>query len=237
MKILILAGGLGTRLRNVVKDVPKPLAPVGSTPFLHYQVENWIAQGVKSFVFLLRHKAELIDCFIEERRSTLLASCEVKSIVEPQPLDTGGAVAYAVRQLGLDGEFIVTNADTWLGSGVRELANAGSDTMVVVRQEEVSRYGLVEIDDAGFVCGFREKGESRGAGWINAGMGLFRAEHFRKWNGQRLSLEKDVFPELIAARQLKVLPLESDFIDIGVPADYLRFCHWQESGREGNLCS
>lgn len=237
MRMLVLAGGFGTRLRNVVSNVPKPLAPVGSMPFLHYQVEHWIAQGVRSFVFLLHYQADLIYRFIEERRSTLLACCEVKSIVELQPLDTGGAVAYAVRQLGLDGEFIVTNADTWLGSGVRELADAGSDTMVVVRQEEVSRYGLVEIDDIGFVCGFREKGGSSGAGWINAGMGLFRAEHFRKWNGQRLSLEKDVFPELIAARLLKVLPLESDFIDIGVPADYLRFCRWQESGREGGLCN
>ena len=236
MKMLILAGGFGTRLRNFVRDVPKPLAPVGSKPFLHYQVEHWIAQGARSFVFLLHHQPELIECFIEERRSTLLASCEVKSIIEPQPLDTGGAVANAVRQLGLDGEFIVTNADTWLGSGVRELTNAGSDTMVVVRQWEVSRYGLVDID-AGFLCGFREKVESMGAGWINAGMVLLRAEHFRKWNGQRLSLEKDVFPELIAARQLKVLPLELDFIDIGVPADYLRFCRWQESGREGSLCN
>jgi D-glycero-alpha-D-manno-heptose 1-phosphate guanylyltransferase len=237
MKMLILAGGLGTRLSNVVKDVPKPLAPVGSTPFLHYQVGHWIAQGVQSFVFLLHHQAELIDRFIEERRSTLLASCEVKSIVEPRLLDTGGAVAHAVRQLALDGEFIVTNADTWLGSSVRALTNAGSETMVVVRREEVSRYGLVDIDDKGFVCGFREKGESTGAGWVNAGMGLFRAEHFRKWDGQRLSLEKDVFPKLLSARQLKALPLRSDFIDIGVPADYLRFCCWQQGGREGSLCN
>jgi D-glycero-alpha-D-manno-heptose 1-phosphate guanylyltransferase len=237
MKMLILAGGLGTRLRDVVRDVPKALAPVGSVPFLHYQVEHWIAQGVKGLVFLLHHKAELIDRFIEERRSTLLANCEVTSIIEPQPLDTGGAVAYAVRQLGLDGEFIVTNADTWLGSGVRELVNAGSDTMVVVRHEEVSRYGVVDIDDTGFVCAFREKGERRRGGWVNAGMCMLRAKHFKNWNGQRLSLEIDIFPRLLTARQLKALPLKSDFIDIGVPEDYIRFCHWQESGREGSLCN
>lgn len=235
MKMLILAGGLGTRLRNVVSDVPKPLAPVGSMPFLHYQIEHWIAQGARSFVFLLHHHADLIDRFIEERHSSLLANCDVKSIVEPQLLDTGGAVAYAVRQLGLDGEFIVTNADTWLGSGVRELSNAGADTMLVVKQEDVSRYGQVDFDDAGFVRAFREKGESRGVGWINAGMGVLRAEHFRKWNGERLSLEKDVFPKLLAARQLRVVPLDSNFIDIGVPADYLKFCRWQASGREGSL--
>ncbi len=237
MRMLVLAGGFGTRLRNVVSDVPKPLAPVGSMPFLHYQVEHWIAQGVQSFVFLLHHQADRIDRFIEERRRSLLENCEVKLIIEPQPLDTGGAVANAVRQLDLDGEFIVTNADTWLGSGVRELGSAGSDTVVVVRQGDVSRYGLVYIDDAGFVCDFREKGERKGAGWINAGMAVLRAEHFRGWDGQRLSLENDVFPKLLASRRLRAVQLESDFIDIGVPADYLRFCRWQAGGREGSLCN
>lgn len=237
MKMLVLAGGFGTRLRDVVSDVPKPLAPVGPTPFLHYQVEHWITQGVRSFVFLLHHQADLINRFVEERRSGLLAQCTVESITEPQPLDTGGAVACAVRQLGLDGEFLVTNADTWLGSGVRELGSAGADAMIVVRQTDVSRYGQVDIDDTGLVRSFREKGESEGAGWINAGMSLLRAEHFAAWDGQRLSLEKDVFPKLLAVRRLRAVPLESDFIDIGIPEDYLRFCRWQESGREGRLCS
>ncbi|MFC5299807.1 sugar phosphate nucleotidyltransferase [Azospira restricta] len=237
MKMLVLAGGFGTRLRDVVNDVPKPLAPVGTTPFLHYQVEHWIAQGVRSFVFLLHHQADLIDRFIDARRDGLLAGCTVQSITEPQPLDTGGAVAYAVRYLGLEGEFLVTNADTWLGSGVRELESAGADAMIVVRQADVSRYGQVEVDDAGFVCAFREKGESRGAGWINAGLCALQAEHFTAWDGQRLSLEKDVFPKLLAARRLRAVPLESDFIDIGVPEDYRRYCRWQERDREGKLCS
>lgn len=237
MKMLVLAGGFGTRLQSVVSDVPKALAPVGSMPFLHYQLEHWIAQGTRSFVFLLHHQAELINRFIEERQCSLLTNCEVQSIIEPQPLDTGGAVAYAVRQLALYGEFIVTNADTWLGSGVRELGIAGSDRIVVVRQEDVSRYGMVEVDDAGFIFAFREKVESIGPGWINAGMGVLHAEHFREWDGEPLSLEKDVFPKLLALRQLKAVPLESDFIDIGIPADYLRFCHWQQGGREGSLCN
>jgi D-glycero-alpha-D-manno-heptose 1-phosphate guanylyltransferase len=237
MKMLVLAGGFGTRLRNVVSDVPKPLAPVGTTPFLHYQVEHWVAQGVRSFVFLLHHQAELIDRFIDERREALLAGCTVLSITEPQPLDTGGTVAHAVRHLGLEGQFLVTNADTWLGSGVHELGSVGADAMIVVRQPDVSRYGQVEVDGAGFVRAFREKGESRGEGWINAGLCALRAEHFTAWDGKRLSLEKDVFPKLLAARRLRAVPLDSGFIDIGVPEDYLQFCRWQESGREGKLCS
>lgn len=237
MRMLVLAGGFGTRLRDVVSGVPKPLAPIGAMPFLHYQVEHWIAQGVRSFVFLLHHQADLVNRFIEARCGGILAKCALESITEPVPLDTGGAVAYAVRRLGLDGEFMVTNADTWLGSGVRELGCAGADAMAVVRQADVSRYGQVDIDEAGFVRDFREKESCIGAGWINAGMCILRAEHFRAWDGRRLSLEKDVFPKLLATHLLRAVQLESDFIDIGVPEDYMRFCRWQEGGREGKLCS
>ena len=237
MRMLVLAGGFGTRLRGVVVGVPKPLAPVGAMPFLHYQVEHWISQGVRSFVFLLHHQADLVNHFVDVRLGSMLAKCAVESITEPVPLDTGGAVAYAVRRLGLEGEFLVTNADTWLGSGVRELGSAGADVMAVVKQADVSRYGQVDIDAAGFVRDFREKKSCRGAGWINAGMCMLRAEHFRAWDGRRLSLEKDVFPKLLGAHLLRAVPLESDFIDIGVPEDYLRFCRWQEGGREGILCS
>ena len=237
MKILVLAGGFGTRLRNLLGNIPKPLAPVGSMPFLHYQVEHWIAQGARSFVFLLHHKAHLMVRFIEERQQTLMANCEVEIIIEPLPLDTGGAVAYAVRKLDLHGNFIITNADTWLGFGLRELCFATADTMAVVRCDDVSRYGLVDIDEDGMVLSFREKGTSRGPGWINAGMGVFQAEHFREWNGERLSLEKDVFPKLVAGKELRALTLGSDFIDIGIPEDYWRFCHWHASGCEGSLCN
>lgn len=237
MKLLVLAGGFGTRLRNVVNDVPKPLAPVGGVPFLHYQIHHWVAQGVRSFVFLLHHQADLINRFLDQRREGVLAGCVVESITEPQPLDTGGAVAYAVRQLGLEGEFMVANADTWLGSGIQELSRAGADTIVVVGQPNVSRYGLVEFDGEGYVRAFREKGHYVDKGWINGGMCVLRADHFKQWEGQRLSLEKDLFPKLLAERELRAIPLESDFIDIGVPEDYWRFCRWQESGREGRLCN
>lgn len=236
MKLLVLAGGFGTRLKSVVSDLPKPLAPVGTVPFLQYQVEHWVEQGVRSFAFLLHHQADLIARFLDEHRQGSLRGCEVQAIVEPTPLDTGGAVAYAVRQLRLDGEFLVTNADTWLGAGLRELERAGADAMAVVGQPDVSRYGQVEFDGRGYVKAFREKGDASGQGWINAGLCALRADHFKTWDGGRLSLEREVFPRLLAAGTLRAVPLESDFIDIGVPEDYERFCLWQQGGREGRLC-
>jgi NDP-sugar pyrophosphorylase family protein len=236
MKMLVLAGGFGTRLKSVVSDVPKPLAPVGNVPFLQYQVEHWVEQGVRSFAFLLHHQADLIERFLDGQRQGALRGCDVQALVERTPLDTGGAVAYAVQQLGLDGEFLVTNADTWLGGGVRELQRAGADAMAVVGQPDVSRYGQVEFDAEGYVQAFREKGDASGQGWINAGLCVLRADHFKTWDGGRLSLEREVFPRLLAARTLRAVRLESDFIDIGVPEDYERFCLWQQGGREGRLC-
>jgi len=237
MRMLILAGGLGTRLRGVVSNVPKPLAPIGTIPFLHYQIENWLAQGVQSFIFLVHHQSKVINRFIDERRGSLFTGCTVQSIVEPHPLDTGGAVGFAVRQLGLEGQLLITNADTWLGAGVRELAITGANSLVVVQQADASRYGRVEVDETGCVRSFLEKTDRSESGWINAGMYALGAEIFSEWNGQRMSLEMDVFPKLLAERRLRAVPMESDFIDIGVPEDYFRFCRWQKGGRKGKLCN
>jgi len=149
MKLLVLAGGFGTRLQSALAGVPKALAPVGTVPFLRVQIESWIGQGIKSFVFLLHHQADLIIDFLEKERADpqgLLQACEVSWVIEPSPMGTGGALAYAVGQLGISGEFLVTNADTWLGTGMREVALVGSPTMAVVRVEDAGRYGSVQCD-------------------------------------------------------------------------------------------
>ena len=85
MKLLVLAGGFGTRLQSVVSDVPKALAPVGNVSFLYLQLEHRIAQGVRSFVFLLHHQADLIIGFLKEEQIGLLKDCEIQWLVEPTP--------------------------------------------------------------------------------------------------------------------------------------------------------
>src|SRR3546814_2364400 len=97
MKMLVLAGGFGTRLRSAVPDLPKSLAPVAGRPFLHYQLEHWIAQGIRSFVFLLHHQADMVVSFLNERDGDLLAGCDAAWLIEREPLDTGGSIAYAVQ--------------------------------------------------------------------------------------------------------------------------------------------
>lgn len=237
MKMLVLAGGFGTRLQSVVSQVPKALAPVGRLPFLYLQIEHWIAQGVRSFVFLLHHQAELIISFLEAEKNGLLADYQVTWLVEPTPMDTGGAVAYAVKQLNLTGDFLLTNADTWIGAGVQDISRTAAPSMAVFSLRDSSRYGQVQFNDQFKVTAFSEKSTNQGAGWINAGLCRLNADLFKNWDGQPFSLERISFPEWAGRGMLNAVPLETDFIDIGIPDDYFRMCRWIEDGRKGKLCS
>ncbi len=235
--MLVLAGGFGTRLQSVVAEVPKALAPVGAVPFLYLQIEHWIAQGLRSFVFLLHHQAELIFDFLKKEQTGLLKDCEVQWLVEPTPMGTGGAVAYAVEQLHIPGDFLVTNADTWLGTGVKDVFQVDAPAMAVVELSDSGRYGRVRLDDKNYVTAFHEKSSNKGAGWINAGLCHLNAELFTDWNHLPFSLEQVSFPALAARGDLRAIALNTDFIDIGIPDDYFRFCRWIEADRKGPLCS
>ena len=234
-RLLVLAGGFGTRLRPAVADVPKPLAPVAGRPYLHYLDESWIAQGVTAITFLLHYQAEVMTAFVKQQQQDgPLKGCAVDVVVEPAPVGTGGAIAYAVQKLGIKGDFLVANADTWLGDGIRALASATVPAMAMIEVVDTGRYGNVDIRD-GKVQGFREKQERRGRGWINAGLYHLSSDLFDAWNGSPYSIERDVFPSLAQGGHLTAVALNTDFIDIGVPEDYFRFCRWIESGRMGTL--
>jgi D-glycero-alpha-D-manno-heptose 1-phosphate guanylyltransferase len=233
--MLVLAGGFGARLRPAVDNVPKPLAPVANRPCLHYLIENWVGQGVTGLTFLLHHQAELIEQFLKiEKDAGILAGCELRTLSEPEPLGTGGAVAYGVRRCRLTESFLVTNADTWLGSGLEQLFGTPDPALAVVRTENPDRFGRVHLA-ADRVTAFAEKQDVAGPGWINAGLYHLHPDLFASWNGRPFSLERELFPRLAAAGQLRAARLETDFIDIGVPEDYFRFCRWIESEKTSVL--
>jgi D-glycero-alpha-D-manno-heptose 1-phosphate guanylyltransferase len=232
---LVLAGGFGTRLRSVVSEVPKPLAPVLDRPYLHYLIESWIAQGVTSLTFLLHHQADMVATFLQgQKKAGHLRNCELRIVTEPQPMGTGGAVAYAVRELGMEGSFLVTNADTWLGAGIAQIWETEAPAMAIVHVDNCERYGSVRTEKDKVIA-FEEKQHSAGSGWINAGLYHLQADYFRNWNEQPFSLERELFPDLVEVGSLTAVPLETDFIDIGIPHDYFRFCSWIESGKAGAL--
>ena len=239
MKLLVLAGGFGTRLQSVVSEVPKALAPVGDVPFLHLQIEHWRSQGINSFAFLLHHQSDLIISFLQkEQLAGELTDCEVRWLVEATPMDTGGAVAYAVEQIGLTGNFLVTNADTWLGTSIANVTHAKAPAMAVVKVADAARYGSVLFDEQFHVTAFQEKnGDSQGAGWINAGLCQLNAASFKDWDHLPFSLERVTFPAMVARRELKAVAMQAEFIDIGVPDDYYRFCRWIAADRKGTLWS
>lgn len=235
-EMLILAGGFGTRLRSVVSDVPKPLAPVAGRPFLYYLIERWIQQGATKLTLLLHHEAPLVEKFcFAAKRGGVWRDCQIRTLVEPTPLGTGGAVAYAVQQLRLTGSFLVANADTWVGSGVQEISAAAPPSIATIQVQNTERYGRMRMDGRR-VMAFEEKQASEGPGWINAGLYHLHANYFTEWDGCPFSLEGEIFPALASYGELSAVPLKTDFIDIGIPDDYFRFCRWIETDRRESLC-
>lgn len=233
-KLLVLAGGFGTRLQSVVADVPKPMAPVGDSPFIEHLIRCWYQQGVRDFTFLLHHMADVIKAYVNSTHVVSLGNCQVTFICEPEPLGTGGAIAYAVKKLGLEGGFLVANADTYLETGLAALSECGNNALCTVYVEQTGRYGKLELSEDK-VTAFSEKANSVGGGWINAGLCRLDSHLFEGWDGQAFSLEQQIFPRLVDAEALHCIKLDCPFIDIGIPEDYRRFCRWIELEKKEQL--
>lgn len=228
---LVLAGGFGTRLRSLVSDVPKPLAPVAGRPFIVHLIRQWVAQGVSDFIFLLHYEAGKIESLLDELSGDdEFSGVTFKVLVEKTPLGTGGAILNAVQFFGITQGFMVANADTWLGSGVEKLAVMKSSAIGAVKVPNTQRYGALKLSE-GKVSSFEEKTASVGEGYVNSGLYHLLPEVFEGFqNGTSFSIETQVFPKLVASRQLGVIKLTEGFIDIGIPEDYLTFCEWAKKG-------
>lgn len=229
---LVLAGGFGTRLRSLVSDVPKPLAPVAGKPFIVHLIHHWVAQGVNDFIFLLHYEADQIEGMLDELSChDEFSEVTFKVVVEGTPLGTGGAILNAIEFFGITQGFIVANADTWLGSGVEKLAAMKSSALAAVKVVNTQRYGSLKFSD-GKLSSFEEKTASIGEGYVNSGLYHLLPEVFGGFEiGSSFSMETEVFPRLVANRQLEVIKLTESFIDIGIPEDYLTFCKWIEKGK------
>ena len=218
--LILLAGGFGTRLSAVVKDVPKPLAPIAGKPFLSYLLENYRKQGIQHFIFLIHHQAALMKAFVKnEQEIGSLRGCVVSVIEEQQPMGTGGAVKAALKELPEIDTFLVANADTYLSAGVEELLQEKPPLLAAVWQEDTARYGSMQTEGP-WIAGFAEKAADSGSGLINAGLYHLNAEAFAQMPEQPFSIEKELFPFLLQKRLLKYAQIGGDFIDIGIPEDY-----------------
>lgn len=218
---VILAGGFGTRLSHVVSDVPKPMAPIKNIPFLDFIIKQLQRHGFDNFVFLTGYKAEIIEDYFKNLPDTVF-------IKEETALGTGGAILNAFNSL--NDEFFVINGDTFFDIDFSLLEDFGKDkpcTIALRYTNNIQRYGFVEIDDTFKAISFVEKGnlpENRIDGFINGGIYFMKKsvlEHFIKnFSGQFISLETEIFPQLLKNNELFGLPLGGCFIDIGIPEDY-----------------
>ncbi len=219
-EVILLVGGLGTRLRGVVADVPKPLAPVAGRPFLAWVLDQLAQEGIRRVILATGYMASTIEHAIGSRWHGMA----VEYSVEQQPLGTGGALRMAMPLLAGNGAHVV-NGDTFLRYSPRMLEEAtrrqGAPVgIALARVADAGRYGAVEAD-AGRVTAFREKGKE-GAGDINAGCYFFTEKALQGLPLQgRFSLEHDVLQPLAASGGIAAYTQTTDFVDIGVPEDYL----------------
>ena len=231
---IILAGGLGTRLRSAVPDLPKCLAPISGRPFLELQLRSLAQRGVTHFVLALGHGAEQVREALDQPWAQHLA---IDYVIEREALGTGGAALYAMNEAGLD-EALVANGDTFLGGSLAamllplDLDSGELMRIATVTVTDRARFGGVAVDEAGHVNAFLEKGQAN-AGPINAG--LYRINRRALDSAERsFSMETLIMPRLVAQGALDARELSGPFIDIGIPEDYRYFNeHYQDYISEG----
>lgn len=216
---VILAGGLGTRLRTVVSDRPKVLAEVAGRPFLGYLLDRLAAVGVQRVVLCTGYLAELVNStFGENYRGVELVYSR-----EEQPLGTGGALRLALPLIDSD-PVLVLNGDSFCNANLkvfcdRHIRAGAKASLVLTRVPDVGRYGVVDTDAVGAVTSFVEKGERQGEGLINAGIYLLSRTMLATIPATgAVSLEREIFPQWIG-KGLYAFSQPARFIDIGIPAD------------------
>ena len=223
---IILAGGFGTRLRSAVPDLPKPMAPIGSRPFLEYQLDYWIAQGVSRFVLSVGYRHEVIvDYFGDSYKGA-----ELDYVIEQMPLGTGGGLLLAAEKVGNDAPFLLLNGDTYFAVDLSTLAdfsqaNDADWCFSLFRANEKGRYMGMNVSPQGKITSLKS-GTGHPGRLANGGVYWVHPRALRGSRfvpGDKVSLEDDIFPAAMASGQhLFGIEFPGAFIDIGVPDDYHR---------------
>lgn len=225
LPVVILCGGLGTRLRPAVSDRPKVLAPVAGEPFLGHLLAHLERQGVQEVVLSTGYLGEQIA---EYAGNGAHWDLRIRYAEEPEPLGTGGALRFAAKTARLDEAFIAMNGDTFFSGNLKWLIEAHETreavaTLALVEVEEDTRYGTVETDETGAVTAFWEKEAARTApAWINAGVYVLGPALIAMIPEGKVSLERDVFPRFVGRGLYGSAFPDADFLDIGTPEDYGR---------------
>lgn len=219
MDSIILAGGMGTRLRKAVPDLPKPMAPVRGKPFLFYLL-LWIKQyQIDKIILSIGYKPESFFEYFGD----FFDDIPVIYVTEEKPLGTGGAVINALDHTK-GNDILILNGDTWFPVDLDKLydfhlRNNSRFTIALKRMRNFSRYGSVEIS-GDTIIRFHEK-KFCSAGFINGGIYLVKRDYFESGEFPEVfSLEKEILEKEAGKSQLKGVVFDDPFIDIGLPEDY-----------------
>jgi len=219
---IILAGGLGIRLRSAVPDLPKCMAPVAGKPFLHYVISYLQKQGIEKFVFAVGYKYEFIEEFLAKHFSNI----HYQLSIEKEPLGTGGAIKLACEK-ATEKTILVLNGDTFFKIKINRLAlfhdMCGAHcTLSLKPMKNFDRYGVVDLNKDYSVKDFQEK-KYYESGLINGGVYALHAAKFLSENlPEKFSFEKDYLEKFYSERRMFGVAQDEYFIDIGIPEDYER---------------
>jgi len=226
VRAIVLVGGFGTRLRPLTNVTPKQMLPIVHVPMIE-RVVGWLGgHGIDEVVLSLGYRP---DAFLDRYPDDECGGVRMRYAVEPDPLDTAGAIGFAAAQAGLDDTFVVVNGDVLtdldLGALVAFHRSCGAEATISLTQvDDPSRYGVVPIDDSGRVEAFVEKpppGEAP-TDWINGGTYVCeRSILDRIPQGRPASIEREGFPEMVAAGVLYAQRSPAYWVDAGTPATYL----------------
>lgn len=238
MQAILLCGGMGTRLRSVVSDRPKPMADICGKPFLQYLLEMLRDKGITEVIFALGYMGEMIEEYFQDGSAFGL---KIAYSYEEEPLGTGGAIRNALPKI-LEEEVLVLNADTYFPMDYQGLyhfhqENDGDFSLATRAVPDISRYGAVRRDAAGRILAWNEKLEDGGqplAGEINGGIYVMKKSLIAEIPEGKQSLEQDCIPKWLSeGKRIFGLPFDGYFMDIGIPKDYQQFITDVEQGKHG----
>ena len=219
---IILAGGLGTRLRSVVSDLPKCMAPVNQRPFLDYVIHYLQKNGISHFIFSVGYKSEAIIKHIQ----TSYPELRTDFAIEESPLGTGGAIQHALSFVNEE-QAVVVNGDTIFEVDLHRMSEehlhaAANCTLALKPMKDFERYGVVRINSKNQVTGFEEK-KYYSEGLINGGIYILNKSAFLQHHFPAIfSFEKDYLEKYFEKEMMYGCVSNSFFIDIGIPEDYER---------------
>jgi dTDP-glucose pyrophosphorylase len=221
-QVLILVGGLGTRLGELTKETPKPLLEIGGRPFLDYVIEDCVRFGFRHIVLLAGYRGERIETYAQYIRGSLPSHVHLDFVVEPSPLGTAGAIGFAADRLA--SRFFLLNGDSYFDANWLDLLLSWRTdglvaAMALRRVPDTGRYGVVRLE-GDRVSGFDERGDGS-PGLINGGIYLFHRSIVSLLPREG-SLERDVLPRLSAGGAVRARVYDGYFLDIGVPDAFAR---------------